>query len=166
MFCYSYTLTIYFMRAAPKVMPPIWICFPTTEGDGGIMVADAQPSHQYSITCCCHMTDGSWEEVWQNGVWHGCVYKPKVWNWISTCGKNVTTDIHWCLLNVYGDQTENVSTVRQWGVHFSSGKSYSGLSLLMEVFYEYGMQLPVHHWQDFSAVITACLESLDKFFFV
>ena len=32
-----------------------------------------------------------------------------------------------CLLNVYGDQTVDVSTVRQWVVHFSSGDSGSPL---------------------------------------
>jgi len=25
-------------------------------------------------------------------------------------------DIHWCLLNIYVDQTVDVSTVRQWAV--------------------------------------------------
>ena len=33
------------------------------------------------------------------------------------------TDIHWCLLNVYGDQTVDVSTVRQWVVCFYSSDS-------------------------------------------
>ena len=28
-------------------------------------------------------------------------------------------DIHWCLPNICGDQTVDVSTVRQWVVHFS-----------------------------------------------
>jgi len=37
--------------------------------------------------------------------------------------KMVRTGIHWCLLNIYGDQIVDVSTVRQWAVHFSSGKS-------------------------------------------
>jgi len=32
-------------------------------------------------------------------------------------------DIHRCLLNVYGDQTVDVSTVRRWVVRFSSGDS-------------------------------------------
>ena len=34
--------------------------------------------------------------------------------------------IHQHLLNIYGDQTVDVSTVRQWVVHFSSGNSDSG----------------------------------------
>ena len=32
-------------------------------------------------------------------------------------------DIHQCLLNIYGDQTENVSTVRWWVMCFSNGHS-------------------------------------------
>ena len=35
--------------------------------------------------------------------------------------KMAPIDIHQYLLNVYGDQTVDVSTVRQWVVHFSSG---------------------------------------------
>ena len=31
--------------------------------------------------------------------------------------------IHLCLLNIYRDQTVNVSTVKQWVLHFSSGNS-------------------------------------------
>ena len=37
--------------------------------------------------------------------------------------KITLTDIHHCLLNVYGDLTGDVSTVRQWVVCFSSGNS-------------------------------------------
>lgn len=37
--------------------------------------------------------------------------------------KIVPTDIHQCLLSVYGDQTLGVSTVRKWVLHFSSGNS-------------------------------------------
>jgi len=32
-------------------------------------------------------------------------------------------DIHWHLMNVYRDQTVNVSTVRQWVLYFNSGDS-------------------------------------------
>jgi len=44
------------------------------------------------------------------------------------------TNIHRCFLNIDGDKLVDVSTVRQWVVHFSSNSSYSGSSLLMEVF--------------------------------
>jgi len=37
--------------------------------------------------------------------------------------KMAPIDIHQHLLNVYGEQTVDVSTVRQWVVHFSSGSS-------------------------------------------
>jgi hypothetical protein len=33
------------------------------------------------------------------------------------------TDIHRCLLNVYGDDTVDVSTVRRWVVHFNGRES-------------------------------------------
>ena len=33
------------------------------------------------------------------------------------------TDIHLHLLNVYGDETVDVGTVRQWVVHYCSGDS-------------------------------------------
>jgi len=40
------------------------------------------------------------------------------------CGANAEKKapiyFHRCLLNAYGDQTEDVNTVRQWVVHFSS----------------------------------------------
>ena len=37
--------------------------------------------------------------------------------------KMAPIDMHRYLLNVYGDQTVDVSTVRQWVMHFSSGDS-------------------------------------------
>ena len=37
--------------------------------------------------------------------------------------KIVLTDIHWCLLNVCGDQTADMSTVRWWMVCFGSGNN-------------------------------------------
>jgi hypothetical protein len=37
--------------------------------------------------------------------------------------KIAPNDIHRCLLNVYGDQTVDVSSVRRWVVRFSSGDS-------------------------------------------
>ena len=45
--------------------------------------------------------------------------------------KMAPTDIHQHALNVSGDQTVDMSTVRQWVVHFSSGNSDSSPSLLV-----------------------------------
>ena len=43
-------------------------------------------------------------------------------------------DIHWCLLNFDGDQTVDVSTMRQWVVCFCSDNSVSGSPLLVQTF--------------------------------
>ena len=43
-------------------------------------------------------------------------------------------DIHCCLLNVYGDQRVDVSTVRRWVVHFSSSNSNIGLPPQVQIF--------------------------------
>ena len=48
--------------------------------------------------------------------------------------KMASTDIPRCLLNIHGDQTVHVSTVRQWVVHFSSDYSNIGSPLLMQAF--------------------------------
>ena len=81
------------IRAALKVMPPILWCWPMiSEADVGAMAVEAEPSHQYSITFCCCVTDGSRGAVWQNGVWHGSAYEAKVCHWIPPCIKNGT---HW-----------------------------------------------------------------------
>ena len=45
--------------------------------------------------------------------------------------KMAPRDIHQHLLNIYGDQPVDVSTVRKWVVHFSSGNS--GSPLLMQI---------------------------------
>jgi len=44
------------------------------------------------------------------------------------------TDIHYHFLKVYGDPTVDVSTVKQWVVHFSSGDSDSMSPLLVQIF--------------------------------
>ena len=56
-------------RAPLKAVPPILLCWPMmSEADVGGMAVEVEPSHQYSITFCCHITDGSRRAVWQNGV--------------------------------------------------------------------------------------------------
>ena len=47
------------MRAAPKVMSPVLLCQPVMpKADGGAAV-EVEPFHQYPITCCCSVTDGT-----------------------------------------------------------------------------------------------------------
>ena len=48
--------------------------------------------------------------------------------------KPAPTDIHWRLLNIYEDQSMDVSTLRWWVVCFSSGSSYSRSPLLVQIF--------------------------------
>ena len=50
-------------RAAPKVLPSILCWSIMSEADVDDMAVEAEPSYQYSITCCCHATDGSREAV-------------------------------------------------------------------------------------------------------
>ena len=46
--------------ATLKVMPAILLCWPTmSEAPVGGMTVQAESSHQYSITFCCHVTDSS-----------------------------------------------------------------------------------------------------------
>jgi len=46
--------------AALKVMPPILLCWPMmTEAGVGGMAVEVEPSHLYSLTFCCCVTDGS-----------------------------------------------------------------------------------------------------------
>jgi len=41
-------------------MPHILLCWPVTaEAGAGDMAAEVELSQQYSITFCCHVTDGS-----------------------------------------------------------------------------------------------------------
>ena len=48
------------MEAAPKVMPPILLHWPTvSEADGGGMAAEAEHAHQHSVTFCWCVTDSS-----------------------------------------------------------------------------------------------------------
>ena len=84
------------------------------------MAVVAKPCHQHSVTCCCRVTDGSRGAVWWNGIWHGSAYEAQVWNWIPPCRKIASVDIHWCLLNVYRNQSVDIGTVR-WVVYFSNG---------------------------------------------
>ena len=47
--------------------------------------------------------------------------------------KMAPSDVHRCLLSIYGDQTVDVSTVRWWVVLFSCGDSSSGPPLLVQI---------------------------------
>lgn len=47
------------MKAPPKVMPPILLVWSMmSEAGVGGMAVEAEPSHQYSVTSHCPVTDG------------------------------------------------------------------------------------------------------------
>jgi len=130
-------------------MSPLLLCCPTTsEMDSGGMagrfhqsnyhyypIAIIQHYCQCSVTCCHCVTDSSRGALGQNGVRHGSAYGTKVCHWIPFMQKKmVSIDIQCCLLTIYGDQSVDVSTVRQWVGWFSSGDINSGSPLLVQIF--------------------------------
>ena len=92
-----------------------------SEADVGGMTVEVDPSQQYS-SICYFITDGIRRAAWQNGEWHKSVWRKGVTEFLNL-ETVAPIDIHWHLLNVYGDQSVNVSTVRQQVVHFSSDDS-------------------------------------------
>ena len=110
-------------RAAPKVMPPILLYWPTISGvDVGGMTVEAEPD---SIPLC-------FVAVWQmaaEGLSDKMASDMEV-HMKKKCGteflhaeKISPIDTHWYLLNVYREQTVDRSTVRRWVVCYSSGNS-------------------------------------------
>ena len=84
-----------------KVTPSILLCQPTTsEADVGGTAVQVEPSHQYSFTFCCHVTDGSRGAAWQDSIWHGSAYKAKVQDGTPSFRKSHLLIFHWCLLNI------------------------------------------------------------------
>ena len=83
-------LRLLHMRASPKVMPPMLLCWYTmSEADVGGTVVEVERSHQHSTAFCCCVIDGSRGAVWQNGIWHGSAYEAKMCHWIPLCRRNV-----------------------------------------------------------------------------
>jgi len=91
--------------------------------DGSGMAADVEPFYQYHITLCCCETDGSRGTAWHDGSGTEVHRKQRWGTEFLHVEKVAPTAIQQCLLNIYGDQTEATSTVRQWEVRFSSGNS-------------------------------------------
>ena len=84
------------------------------------MEVEHEPSCQYSVTCCCHATDGS-IQPWQNASYMKMHMKQRCVTEFLHVEKATPTGIHWHLLSIYGDQTVGVSTVKCWTLHFSCG---------------------------------------------
>ena len=139
-------------RAALEAMLPVLLSQPMmSEVDVDGIEVKVQPFPQCSVTHCCCATDGSRGAVWPNGIWHGRAYEAKVCHWIPPCRENgsplMFVDDCWCLLNVSGDQTMDVSTVRRCMVHFSIGDGNVNGKPCPDGFadfYKSGMQAFVH----------------------
>ena len=121
-------------RAAPKVMPPILLYWPTISGvDVGGMTVEAEPD---SIPLC-------FVAVWQmaaEGLSDKMASDMEV-HMKKKCGteflhaeKISPIDTHWYLLNVYREQTVDRSTVRRWMMHSNIDDSNSESPLLVQIF--------------------------------
>ena len=80
-----------YMRAAPKVIPPIlWYWPMMSDMDVGGMAVEAEPSQEYSITFHCCVTDGSRRDSLTK--WHltFSAYEAKVCHWIPPRRKDCT----------------------------------------------------------------------------
>ena len=132
---YSETQVADVKAAALKVMPPILICWPmTSEGGGGGMAGEVQspaniPWHFVAMRQMAaeRQSDTTAPDVEVH-------IKGKYLNELLNGEKIALIDIYWHLLNIYGDQTVNVSTVRWTVVRFCSSDSNSGSPLLAQIF--------------------------------
>jgi len=67
-----------YLRAAPKVMLRILLCWPKmSEVDVCGVAVEVDPSCHYSVAFCCHVTDGSRGTVCQNDVCQASMYGAK-----------------------------------------------------------------------------------------
>jgi len=109
------------VRAASKVISPILLYWPVTSelDDGDVAFS---PIFHYILLQCdrWQQRDSLTKTVSDMEVW----MKQRCVTEFLHVEKITPTNIHWHLLNVDGDQTVDVSTVRQWVMRFSSGDSH------------------------------------------
>ena len=73
-----------YLRAAPKVMLRILLCWPKmSEVDVCGVAVEVDPSCHYSVAFCCHVTDGSRGMSDRMVLDNGSVYEAKVQNWTA-----------------------------------------------------------------------------------
>ena len=94
-------------------MALILLCWPiTSEADGGGMAVEAEPSHQYSITFCCSVTDGNGGHPDKMASGMEVRMKLRCVTAFLHAENTAPIGFHQCLLNVCGDQPVNESTER------------------------------------------------------
>ena len=140
---FSMILSAAVTRAALKVMPTILLCWPTTsKEDVGIVTVVVEPSHQYSTTPCCLLTDDSRMAVWQNGVWH----EAKVCHLIPPRGKNC---MHWHS-SAFAEHLQRSDTGCEHSVvvsgTFNQWWQRQCINSAGVDFHEHSMQAPFNSW--------------------
>jgi len=103
-------------------MPPILLYWCTLRQMLADVAVGVEPSHQHSFTFCCHVIAAEGQSDKMAFDIEACL-KQKSRDESLHAGKMAPTDIHQHLLNIYGDQTVDITAVRQWAVHFSSDNS-------------------------------------------
>ena len=59
-------------------MPPMLLFWPTIlEADVSVTPVEVESFRQYSVTCCCHVTDGSRGAVQRSEVRYGIAHEAK-----------------------------------------------------------------------------------------
>ena len=112
---------------------------------------EVELSHQYPITCCCCVTDGSRGAIWQNGFWLGSVDRAKVCHWIPPCRKKCNP---LTFISAFWKFLETKQWVRaEWG----GGWCVSALATATDC-YKHGIQALVHHWWKCIANGDDCVE--------
>ena len=130
----------------------ILFCGPVmSEVDDGGMAVEVERSHQYSVTFCCHMADGSRGAVWQIGAWHRSGYEAKGCCWIPPCEKKwhpvIFSDACWMFL-----ETKKCMWA-QWGNGWCVSATMTAMWMTSHVldghagFYRRGIQTLVYCWQ-------------------
>ena len=96
---------MHFLRAALKVMPLIVWCWPmSSEADVGGVAVGVEPSHQYSMTCYCRVTDGSRGAVRHSGSDVEVHMKQRCVTELLHVETMSPTDIHRRTRSIEGDQ--------------------------------------------------------------
>ena len=122
--------------------------------DVGCLAVEVEPSHQYSIPFCCHVTDGSRGAVWHNGIWCGSVCERKVCHWISPRWKkwHSLTSVDACRKLMETKKWMRAQRGGRWWKPKTGGRPH-----LCRFFYKYGMQALVHCRQK-------CVANVDDYF--
>ena len=121
----------WYTRAAPKALPLILLCWPMNNR-GGYWWCGSRgfpPISRYMLLSCDMAAEGHSDKMVSDMEVH---VKQRCVTEFLHAEKMAPTDIHWCLLNIYGDQTVHVSTLRYWVVHFT-GDSNSGSPLMVQI---------------------------------